>query len=68
MKKATVPKAKANKNSKLFETLKPKGEVEMGINEIVAFMEKINVELTDPLGGYLFFLMKCADSTKITKE
>lgn len=69
MKKATTaPKPKPNKSSQLFATLKPKDQADMEINEIVAFMEKINVELTDPLGGYLFFLMKSGDSTKITKE
>jgi hypothetical protein len=69
MKKGTTaPKTKANKSNQLFESLKPKGQVDMEINEIVEFMGKINVDLTDPLGGYLFFLMKCGDSTKITKE
>jgi hypothetical protein len=31
-------------------------------------MGNINVDLSDPLGGYLFFLMKCENSIKITKE
>ena len=52
----------------IFDTLKPQGQAEMGIDEIVSFMEKIQVELNDPIGGYIFFLMKVTDSTQITKE
>lgn len=57
-----------NKDNKLFDSLKPKNQPEMGIDEIVAFMEKLEIDISDPLGGYLFYLMKCADSTRIVKE
>lgn len=40
----------------------------MGIEDIIAMMEKLDVDLADPLGGYLFYLMKVNDSTRITKE
>ena len=40
----------------------------MDVEDIVRMMESINVNLADPLGGYIYYLMGCYDATKITAE
>ena len=65
--KVEVTKPIVHKMS-FFDSLKQEKETDMGVQEIVSLFEKLDIALDDPLGGYLFYLMDCNDSTKITKQ